>query len=198
MPTPSSGPISFQQLQAAFGTNSPVSINNLYRGGIYVPNIPVDNAIPTSGTISLNEFYNAWGRKSISFTMTVGSHSTGTKKKKGGGSLFGAGRLSDGTTFGSISAPTFLTPSGVVNVVGMYFDTGSSSWTLQLSSASTPPDSYMAFSTVAVSGYTVNTTVLNRTSSTTQSGSTRNWHWTGHGTSHPISGTVSCTLHYYG
>ena len=194
MPTPSSGPISFQNLRSVFGTGNPVAINTLYRGGTHVPNIPIDNSIPTSGTISLQNFYNAWGNKTVSFTFTVGSHSSGKKKK---GALYGAGVMPGNVTFGSISAPTFLTPLGVLSIAGVYFNTGSSSWNLQLAGTSAPVDSYQAFAALTVSGYTSGITILNKSASSA-SGNVRNWSWVGHGTSHPTSGTISCTLHYFG
>lgn len=59
MPLPSSGAITLGNLQTEFGGSNPVSISEYYRGGGLVPNITVNNAVPTSGQISLSNFYNA-------------------------------------------------------------------------------------------------------------------------------------------
>jgi hypothetical protein len=59
MPLPASGAISFDNLQTEFGNTNPIPLNEYYRGGTLVPNISVNNSVPTSGTISLFNFYNA-------------------------------------------------------------------------------------------------------------------------------------------
>ena len=51
-----SGPISFQNLQAEFGGYGPISIGSYYRNGPYVTQNNI--GIPTTGTINLNSFYS--------------------------------------------------------------------------------------------------------------------------------------------
>ena len=190
MPTPSSGPISFLNLQNAFGIGSPAPINQLYRGGTYVPNIIPDNAIPTSGQVSLRDYYSAWGNKTLSFTMTIGSRA-GKKGKKG--SLFGYG-----SGFGSISANTFLTPNGTITIGGLYYSTGNAKWHLKLAhTGSAPADTDLSFTSVSVTGYNINGVRSARTNTYT-SGNSRQWAWHVTNTAHPTSGTVTCSLHYYG
>lgn len=46
------------QNQSFWGYTRPSSMSDLYRGGSFVPNITANNSIPTSGTISLSQFYN--------------------------------------------------------------------------------------------------------------------------------------------
>jgi len=186
MPTPSSGPISFLNLKNAFGTSNPVSINTLYRGGSNVPNISPNTTIATSGQTSLHDYYSAWGNKTLSFTVTVGS-STGGKKK---GSVYGYG-----SGYGSISGGSFLTPSGTMSVQALYYDTGTSHWHLELGSTTTPANSDLSFKQVSVTGYSVGGIRSAGTSTTV--GTSRYWKWSA-STFHPTSGTITCSIQYYG
>ena len=52
----SSGGISFADIQAEFGGTNPIDIDEYYLNGIYVTGTGAAG-IPTSGTISLNDFY---------------------------------------------------------------------------------------------------------------------------------------------
>lgn len=52
-----SGSISLNDIQTEFGGSNPININEYYRGGAYVPDTAANSGIPTSGTISLNDFY---------------------------------------------------------------------------------------------------------------------------------------------
>lgn len=54
----SSGSVSISELQSFFGTSAG-SLSSYYRGGGIVPNVSQNNAIPTSGAISLSNFYGA-------------------------------------------------------------------------------------------------------------------------------------------
>ena len=81
MTLPSSGTISFNDLQVEFGGFSPIGINEYYRGAAapsgYIANHENDSTIPNSGTVSLSNYYgtsvnfqsNAWTRGS-SLTTT--------------------------------------------------------------------------------------------------------------------------------
>jgi hypothetical protein len=62
MAMPSSGTITFAQLQTEFGGSNPIGINEYYRGGGLVPDIAANAGVPTSGAISLSNFYNAVNR----------------------------------------------------------------------------------------------------------------------------------------
>ena len=56
MTLPASGTISLSAVQSEFGGSNPVGMDEYYRGGSYVS---VNNtSIPTSGTISLSNYYN--------------------------------------------------------------------------------------------------------------------------------------------
>ena len=54
---PETGPISLGQLQTEFGGTNPVGISEYYKGGAEVPDTGVTNNVPTSGAISLSDFY---------------------------------------------------------------------------------------------------------------------------------------------
>ena len=57
MPLQSSGPISLGQIQSEFGGAAPTSISEYYRGGAYTTTNNTN--VPTSGKISLSDFYGA-------------------------------------------------------------------------------------------------------------------------------------------
>lgn len=59
MPLPTSGPISFSDIQAEFGGTDPISLSEYYAGGAYVPagTTGTNGAVPSSGAISLFNFY---------------------------------------------------------------------------------------------------------------------------------------------
>ena len=59
MPLPASGAISLNDLQTEFGGSNPIAITEYYRGGGLVPDIAANSSVPTSGQISLSNFYNA-------------------------------------------------------------------------------------------------------------------------------------------
>jgi hypothetical protein len=75
MPLPLSGTITLAQIQTEFGGTNPIGLNEYYRGGIFVVNGLAQNAsVPTSGTISLSNFYGA--QKGFLFTSTISSNTT--------------------------------------------------------------------------------------------------------------------------
>jgi hypothetical protein len=63
------GPVSLQQIAMVFGGNIPYSLSEYYRGGGFVTNAPINSGIPTSGAISLGNFYNASGRVPVSVVI---------------------------------------------------------------------------------------------------------------------------------
>jgi hypothetical protein len=73
---PSSGAIDFPVIHLVFGGTS-YALSQYYRGGAFVPNTPQNSKIPTSGSISLSQFYGA--STAFIFTQTVvaaGGHAT--------------------------------------------------------------------------------------------------------------------------
>ena len=59
MAIPSSGAISLSTIQTEFGGANPISLNEYYAGGTYVPagTSGTYGAVPSSGTISIRNFY---------------------------------------------------------------------------------------------------------------------------------------------
>lgn len=55
-----SGAINLAQVQGEFGGSNPISLNEYYRNGVYVPS--TQGVIPTSGAISMQQFYGTENR----------------------------------------------------------------------------------------------------------------------------------------
>ena len=68
-----SGAISLANIQSEFSGSNPISISEYYRGGTYVVNSSANSSIPTSGQISLSNFYggvSASADNTFNFTMS--------------------------------------------------------------------------------------------------------------------------------
>ena len=65
MALPSSGQITMEQIQTEFGGSNPINLSEYYRGGSYVTDNNTN--VPTSGAISLNNFYGA--QKQLNYTF---------------------------------------------------------------------------------------------------------------------------------
>lgn len=59
MALPTSGPLTLANIQTEFGGSNPISLNEYYAGGAYVPagTSGTYGAVPSSGTISIRNFY---------------------------------------------------------------------------------------------------------------------------------------------
>lgn len=59
MALPTSGPLSLSDIQGEFGGSNPISLNEYYAGGGLVPSgtSGTNGAVPSSGTISISNFY---------------------------------------------------------------------------------------------------------------------------------------------
>lgn len=67
MALPSSGQLTMSQIQTEFGGSNPINLNEYYRGGSYVTDNNTN--VPTSGAISLNNFYGA--QKQLNYTLAM-------------------------------------------------------------------------------------------------------------------------------
>jgi hypothetical protein len=68
MAIPLTGTISLTDIQTEFGGTNPVSLSEYYKGGAYVLTTDYAPNVPTSGAISLSDFYGA--RKTTLTTVT--------------------------------------------------------------------------------------------------------------------------------
>lgn len=112
MALPSSGPISLADIQTEFGGSNPISLSEYYAGGAYVQAGATGTygAVPSSGAISLRDFYGT--SKTITRTVTVGIKSDPIVYLQG----YGASTAPLGA-YGSISDQAFgLTSATVVEI----------------------------------------------------------------------------------
>ena len=72
MAVTSSAPIDIGDLVTEFGGDAPHSLTEYYRGGSLVPNTTANNNVPTSGAISLTDFFGATDTVTWTTTLTVG------------------------------------------------------------------------------------------------------------------------------
>lgn len=77
MAIPSSGPISLSTIQTEFGgPSSPISLGSYYKGGSYVSNTDSAPSVPTSGAISIGNFYGA-AKVTIIDAIVIGGGGSG-------------------------------------------------------------------------------------------------------------------------
>ena len=101
MALPSSGTITLQQIATEFGGDAPHSLSEYYRGGAYTTSN--NTSVPTSGAISLSNFYGAV--KQIFYAATGGTITTSGNYKyhtfKGSGTfqITTAGLATDGIDY---------------------------------------------------------------------------------------------------
>lgn len=74
MALPSSGVLTLNDIQTEFGGTNPIDLSEYYRGGGLVPNTALNAAIPTSGVISVSDFYGSANLLALNFA----THGTGT------------------------------------------------------------------------------------------------------------------------
>ena len=103
MALPSSGAISFNNLRTEYGNGGSIALSEMYRGGSFVLNHSNNGNVPTSGTISLSNFYGQ------SNTAPVVTHTTTQTNGNPGGKLPAIGYTN---TFGSSTDGTINFLSG--------------------------------------------------------------------------------------
>lgn len=105
-----SGPIGLgTDLPAEFGGTAPFSLSQYYRGGGRVPNAPQNAAVPTSGTISLGEFYNTINVLTLTISGTVSNYN-----------LYNEFVAKYGTPTAAVPVRLDITAGSVVGGVGTY------------------------------------------------------------------------------
>jgi hypothetical protein len=114
MPLPSSGPLTLANIQTEFGGANPISLNEYYAGGAYVPagTSGTYGAVPSSGTISIRNFYGT-----TAVTINLGSYDVydftgGGRIAYAGYQLTYAGAENEIVGASTNSLGTWCTPSG--------------------------------------------------------------------------------------
>ena len=96
-----SGAISFDDLRSEYSNSGSIALGEMYRGGSFVANHSNNGDVPTSGAISLEDFYSQNNAApNWSMTLTVGSVS-GKIQEQGYGAI---GATQDQSpTYGSVN-----------------------------------------------------------------------------------------------
>ena len=104
MTLPTSGPLSLSDIQTEFGGVNPIGLGEYYAGGGLVPpgTTGTYGAVPSSGAISIQNFYGTSAAVTETQTVTVGTFSFKGFDQYGFSTLLGYGSIADGT-FGFIS-----------------------------------------------------------------------------------------------
>jgi hypothetical protein len=118
MTIPSSGPLSLSDIQTEFGGSNPISLSEYYAGGANVPSGTTGDSgpIPSSGTISMGQFYGASNRVSITLTISANTNGYNIFNNRGG------------TYVAGISDVTLVNNSNIYSTSGVALDTGTG-WT---------------------------------------------------------------------
>jgi hypothetical protein len=113
MAIPTSGILALTDLQTEFGGSNPIGINEYYKGGGLVPNSSVNANVPTSGAISLSNFYGAQNRNTISITISSNTNNYNVYSNRGASYIAGISdivvTINSGVVIGSSStgSPAF-------------------------------------------------------------------------------------------
>lgn len=178
MALPTSGPLSLSDIQTEFGGSNPISLNEYYAGGAYVPSGTTGTygAVPTSGAISIQNFY---GTSNVLDTQTISVGGYFDKYNSLVGYLAGyMGAISDGT----------FNPTGGSSIIGIYFDVSTSILWFILQGS---PIANSGWTTMTISG----SAFTRASGSFTSSGGQTYWYWSGASNPFPgISGDVNAVF----
>jgi len=172
MALPTSGPLTLADIQTEFGGSNPISLNEYYAGGAYVPAATSGTygAVPSSGEIGIRNFY---GTQASLDTQTV---TVGTYVVKGI-TYWG---YAASPAFGSIVDGTFNPLSGAT-IIGLYYLTSSGAVSFALSGVY----SNSGWTTLDIGG-----TSFTRASASFSNSTNTIWTWTA---SNPFGTTVGAT-----
>jgi len=120
MAVPSSGALDFTDLQDEFGGSNPISISEYYRDGGLVPSNNTD--VPTSGTVSLSDFYGAVNQIGITASAASSANLQTLFDAVASGTWAAATpkiyTINSGTTMGILTAPASMGGTLVLNNSG--------------------------------------------------------------------------------
>jgi len=113
MPLPSSGPLSLANIQTEFGGSNPISLSEYYAGGGLVPagTTGTYGAVPSSGTISIRNFY---GTSNVVISISndsVGYASGGLSSATAGYRLTSGGQIEHNQQNSYSNVGQWITPT---------------------------------------------------------------------------------------
>ena len=113
MPLPSSGPLSLANIQTEFGGSNPISLSEYYAGGANVPagTTGTYGAVPSSGAISIRNFY---GTTKVIISISnqfIGYSSGGLTSATAGYRLTNAGQVDQLEQFTYSNLEQWCTPT---------------------------------------------------------------------------------------
>ena len=184
MAMPSSGAISFAQMQTEFGGSNPIGFNEYYAGGSHVPS--GTGSIPSSGTINLSTFYGTQSTPtSFSTSITAGTSGFGLTSYYG---YYTGNALVSG--FGSISNSSVAIQGLTATIEGAYStnDKAGNNFHLQLSGGHAK--NVISSVTVTETSGSTQTFVLNNALIHYNGGTMTTWQWQ-QGFYHTASGTLT-------
>ena len=131
----SSGAISFDNLRNEYGNGGSIALSEMYRGGSFVLNHSNNSGVPTSGTISLNNFYsqnNTPPYADWSTTQTTGLQNSGKSYAERGYLAGSFGGMDDTTVDGqsntTISAAYYRLGLNTASFLKLTLANGSDNW----------------------------------------------------------------------
>ena len=110
MALPGSGVLTLADIQTEFGGTNPISLSEYYRGGGLVPDSSLNTGVPTSGAISVSDFYGSANLLNLDF-LTHGTGVNGSSISIGTARSTRIVHLSGYTT--NATFPTSVTIGGI-------------------------------------------------------------------------------------
>jgi len=108
MALPSSGVLTLNDIQTEFGGTNPIDLSDYYRGGGLVPDTALNAGIPTSGVISVTDFYGSANTIALNFVNHgVASGNSGTINigtARGTRMVHLSGYINNTSTIGGVTA----------------------------------------------------------------------------------------------
>ena len=116
MTLPNSGALALSQIQSEFGGSNPISLSEYYRGGSLVPSHGNTTGIPSSGQISISQFYGKSDAAPTDSAVsgTCGSTNGGKYATQQSGIQVGNAYGTDYPSHGSWNDSSFTNSSGNV------------------------------------------------------------------------------------
>lgn len=111
------GTVTLADIQLEFGGTDPISLDEYYRGGAYVPDGTGTSSIPTSGAISLQNFRGASKTATVTYAIIGGGGAGGFGVNDHGEAYRGTYGAAGGAS--SISGPNFQTITAAGGAGGM-------------------------------------------------------------------------------